>query len=104
MRLIDADATLDLLKSLGSRDYRRSKGTIAEAEKMLMHEEYTPTIDAVPMRHGYWEFKDDFGNRNYDFVAVCSRCGKEEKASGYSHSEWRSEWRYCNACGAKMDG
>lgn len=49
MRLIDADATLDLLKSLGSRDYRRKKGTIADAMKMISYEEYTPTIDAVPV-------------------------------------------------------
>lgn len=61
-------------------------------------------VEVEYVKHGHWEFKDDFGNRNYDFVAVCSRCGNKEKASGYSHSEWRSEWRYCNACGAKMDG
>lgn len=53
--------------------------------------------------HGHWQFKDDFGNRDFDFVAVCSRCGNKKNASGYSHSEWRSEWRYCNACGAQLD-
>lgn len=43
-RLIDADATLKLLQGLGNRDYRREKGTIMEAMKMLSYEEYTPTI------------------------------------------------------------
>ena len=43
-RLIDADAALKLLRNLGSRDYRRKKGTIMDAMKMLSYDEYTPTI------------------------------------------------------------
>jgi len=45
-RLIDADEAIKTLKSLGNRDYRREKGTIQEAEKMLSFDEYTPTIIA----------------------------------------------------------
>lgn len=91
MRLIDADATLDLLKSLGSRDYRRSKGTIAEAEKMLMHDEYTPTIDATPVRHGQWITTE------LDALK-CSACG------GVEDVWWADKGTcYCPHCGAKMD-
>lgn len=43
-RLIDADESIKTLKSLGNRDYRREKGTIQEAVKMLSSDEYTPTI------------------------------------------------------------
>ena len=43
-RLIDADEAIKTLKSLGNRDYRREKGTIQEAEKMLSFDEYTSTI------------------------------------------------------------
>ena len=43
-RLIDADEAIKVLKSLGSRDYRREKGTIQEAIKMLSYDEYTSTI------------------------------------------------------------
>ena len=43
-RLIDADEAIKTLKSLGNRDYRREKGTIQDAEKMLSYDEYTPTI------------------------------------------------------------
>lgn len=101
MRLIDADI-------FNNFDYSSFFGALTEdavqgMETVLTAIDTAPTIDAVPMRHGHWEFKDDFGNRNYDFVAVCSRCGKEEKASGYSHSEWISEWQYCNSCGAQLD-
>ena len=43
-RLIDADEAIKILKSLGNRDYRREKGTIQDAEKMLSSDKYTPTI------------------------------------------------------------
>ena len=96
MRLIDADAALGLLKSLGDRDYRRSKGTIAEAEKMLMHEEYTPTIDAEAVRHGRWvPLNQDDGNGNYYYS--CSRCHSTDVFSR------QVKVNYCWNCGAKMD-
>lgn len=43
-RLVDADEAIETLKSIGNRDYRREKGTIQEAEKMLSFDEYTPTV------------------------------------------------------------
>lgn len=46
---IEREATIKLLRSLGNRDYRREKGTIQEAIKMVSYPEYTPTIDAVPV-------------------------------------------------------
>lgn len=42
-RLIDADAYEEILRGLGSRDYRREKGTICDAIKFL-HPYYAPTI------------------------------------------------------------
>ena len=46
-RLIDANAAVELLRGLGSRDYRREKGTIMDAMKMLSYPDYTHTVDAV---------------------------------------------------------
>jgi len=43
-RLIDADEAIKTLESLGNRDYRRAKGTIQEAVKMLRYDDYTPTV------------------------------------------------------------
>ena len=43
-RLIDADEAIETLQSLGNRGYRREKGTIQEAIKMLSFDEYIPTI------------------------------------------------------------
>ena len=42
-RLIDADAYGEILRGLGSRDYRREKGTICDAIKMLQPH-YAPTV------------------------------------------------------------
>ena len=102
MRLIDADATFELLKSLGPRDYRREKGTIMDAMKMVASEHYTPTVDAEPIRHGEWIPKlmpsgvSACGiNEMTAEVEECSICHKL-----YSIED---EKRYCPYCGAKMD-
>ena len=78
---ISREKTLELLKSLSSRDYRRKKGTIQDAIKMISYAVYTP------VRHGRWIYHDDG-------VFTCSECGNAESNDSY----------YCRLCGAKMDG
>ena len=51
---ISREKTLELLKSLSSRDYRRKKGTIQDAIKMISYAVYTPAADVAPVRHGRW--------------------------------------------------
>lgn len=46
---IEREATIELLRSIGSRDYQREKGTIQEAIKMVSFSEYTPAADVVPV-------------------------------------------------------
>ena len=46
---IERESTIELLRSLGSRDYRREKGTIQEAIKMVSFPEYTPSADVAPV-------------------------------------------------------
>lgn len=46
---IEREATIELLRSLGSRDYRREKGTIQDAIKMVSSGEYTPAADVAPV-------------------------------------------------------
>ena len=48
---ISREKTLALLKSLGSRDYRREKGTIQDAIKMISSSAYTPAADVAPVVH-----------------------------------------------------
>lgn len=44
---ISREKTLKLLKRLGSRDYRREKGTIQDAIKMISSAAYTPAADVA---------------------------------------------------------
>lgn len=46
---ISREKTLALLRSLGSRDYRREKGTIQDAIKMISSAAYTPAADVAPV-------------------------------------------------------
>ena len=87
---IEREATIELLRSLGSRDYRREKGTIQEAIKMVSFPEYTPSADVAPVRHGKWN--DSLAR----ITPYCSACG-------HSHRCLIRTPNYCPNCGAKMD-
>lgn len=48
---IERKRTVELLRSLGNREYRKEKGTIQDAIKMISYPEYTPTEDVAPVVH-----------------------------------------------------
>lgn len=90
---IDREATIELLRSLGSRDYRREKGTIQEAIKMVSFPEYTPSADVAPVRHGRWEMNSDRPDN-----IICTNCD-------VCFDVWKHEakdFNYCPKCGADM--
>ena len=99
---IEREATIELLRSLGSRDYRREKGTIQEAIKMVSFPEYTPSADVAPVRHGRWEEMHYEGGildgTNFD---RCSICGYERVLDDPA---LKTVFKYCPNCGAMMDG
>ena len=110
---IEREATIKLLRSLGSRDYRREKGTIQEAIKMVSFPEYTPSADVAPVRHGRWlDRQKNQGLKDEEIGTVgmvdgepwsscyCSECGEWLVAS----DEYAVKGNYCPNCGAKMDG
>ena len=45
----EREKTVELLRSLGNREYRKENGTIQEAIKMISYPEYTPAADVVPV-------------------------------------------------------
>ena len=58
------------------------------------------TVDAVPVRHGYWVIADaDKGEY------ICSVCGETDTdcSDRYSNHNVFGQ-NYCPNCGAKMDG
>lgn len=110
---IEREATVKLLRSLGSRDYRREKGTIQRAIKIVSFSEYTPAADVVPVRRGRWlDRPKNQGLKDEEIGTVgmvdgepwsscyCSECGEWLVAS----DEYAVKGNYCPNCGAKMDG
>lgn len=90
---IEREATVKLLRSLGSRDYRREKGTIQEAIKMVSFPEYTPSADVAPVCHGQWETSSD---RPDSLICSVCKCGFDM---------WKHDpHNFCPNCGSKMDG
>jgi hypothetical protein len=87
---IEREKTVELLRSLGNREYRKENGTIQEAIKMIFYPEYTPTADVAPVVHAQW-IEDGSG------IIICPECKR-----GYNLIAKFTN--YCPACGAKMDG
>lgn len=90
---IEREKTVELLRSLGNREYRKEKGTIQDAIKMISYPEYTPAADVAPVIHARWEKR---GSSWY-----CTHCG-----IGYRiicGNIPASRHKYCPNCGAKMD-
>ena len=86
MKLIDVDALeIELLKLLLNGDDKMK--FVADVAPLISN---APTVDAVPVVHGKWEFVD----KNKVQCSVCFRIrnGKIQRM-----------WEYCPNCGAKMD-
>ena len=87
---IERERTVELLRSLGNREYRKEKGTIQDAIKMISYPEYTPSADVAPVVHGRWM---PFHSEAAGDIQYCSACeiGFDAKTD------------YCPHCGAKME-
>ena len=88
---IEREKTVELLRSLGDRGYRREKGTIQDAIKMISFPEYTPTADVAPVVNGRWKVIEGTIEN-----AVCSNCGRHFQS-------YYEAYHYCPNCGARMD-
>ena len=97
---IEREKTVELLRSLGNREYRREKGTIQDAIKMISYPEYTPAADVAPVVHGRWDDSGRYTFPDGSTAVRCTNCG-----CALTESEYRlNNWNYCPVCGAKMDG
>ena len=68
----------------------RSEEFMAAIDVAIADLARTPTVDAVPVRHGRWE-------RTADGAALCTACKRKMSPSQYGYA-------FCGLCGAKMDG
>ncbi len=90
---IEREKTVELLRSLGNREYRKENGTIQEAIKMISYPEYTPAADVAPVVRGRWISFLGGDHIMPERYYRCSSCGRvESRRQPYCH------------CGAKMDG
>lgn len=64
----------------------------------------TPTVDAVPVRHGKWIIRDN--PRTEWYRITCSECGEDVTSTAPCIGFFPNAsvtWDYCPNCGAKMD-
>lgn len=89
MRLINADALLDAIEDkewVHITDYNIALYTVKDA----------PTVDAVPVRHGYWI--------RHNWAEEVEGCLIPNYECSVCHTWKRDESDYCPDCGARMDG
>lgn len=87
-KLIDADALIENIVETAKDLRTLSTKTIGEA----IHK--TPTVDAVPVRHGKWIHKWS-GCGSVWLEQRCSECG-------VTFEEEPIDYNYCPNCGADM--
>lgn len=73
-----------------------------------------PTIDAVPVVHGWWEWCEVWLPSTPEHPAECEECGwrcgrckntLENMVGGYWDDPFeKPKLKYCPECGAKMEG
>lgn len=102
MRLIDADKLekdlMDMAHNELMPDYFRQM-CMSMAERVSKE----PTIEAEPVRHGYW-IECDYKSMEHGFIETYVNAGLccSECRTGFKKSELRIKL-HCPNCGAKMD-
>jgi hypothetical protein len=82
---------IKLLKSYGNTIQQRDYGSGFIVSLSILEGKLAdfPTVDAEPVRHAAWTYKDD----DVCYWWECSACGSDETMNT----------AYCPNCGAKMD-
>ena len=100
-RYIDADALMEVLKSIPLRDLSDGKGLCRvifedDFKNAIKSLDNAPTADVAPVVHATWERKET-ALSIYGIVQVfeCTNCGYD-----HEYNEWFDR---CPNCGAKMD-
>ena len=94
MKLINADTVVHWQSYDDEHEtFPEHTGTIAEFLDAMTDEGCGESVDAVPVRHGWWEMKSDpYGF--FDEIPVCSECGCTTKL--------REVYKFCPNCGAEF--
>ena len=87
MKLIDGDELIELLLSTAITDKQMEYSECVQYAVQKM-----PTVDAVPVRHGRWEWNGE--------AFICSACGNGHK--GQPTIMGQPMFEFCPMCGADM--
>lgn len=63
-----------------------------------------PAADVVEVRHGRWIDKNRLSNMNHFQYWICSCCGYARSSNWDWEKSEKPQVKYCENCGAKMDG
>ena len=99
MRLIDADALMGMdikIGYIGEKTVRAIQRATVDA--IYRNIGNSPTVDAVPVRHGEW-IESDY---EYTRCSNCNICIDWQYLDGVSVNGM--DMPYCPNCGAKMNG
>lgn len=114
MRLIDADRLTDAIEEIDW--YHLHNGRMVHGANSDDHQPYyisddiyeairnAPTVDAVPVVHGRWEYGEN--ESGYDGY-YCSKCFGHVRWYGKASEQsinFIEKYNYCPFCGARMDG
>lgn len=98
MRLIDADELLTHLNACLTNG--RPLSNLYDLSEIVSYVESMPTVDAVPVVHGEWQWISSTYDRTpCEMKFRCSICHHE--VIRHNAEPWE---HYCPQCGAKMDG
>jgi hypothetical protein len=109
-RLIDANATVAEIKQNVCKNCNSHNGIRCDycwADDVIDFLQETPTVDAVPVVHGYWidSYSVDHMGRIIEHSIDCSVCDsvfKDDSREVVKH--WKERFKVCPFCGAVMDG
>lgn len=96
MRLIDADVICEKLAERAMEYLNVDECTVETIKEDMKIVNRIPTMEAEPVRHGYWEPVSDDDQDEGQFH--CSICGAPEFFQSFVPLS-----KYCYNCGAKMD-
>ena len=118
-KYIDREALIEWLKRIPLTDLSDGRGLC----RVIMEDNFKKAIkempegiitDVEPVRHGRWEWFEEWSYSTPDHPAECDDCGwrcskcktaLEDMINGYYDDSCEvPQLNYCPNCGAKMDG
>lgn len=102
MRLIDADALIEDIKSFWDWDSIDGVTATTVLKQTMTDISHAPTIDAQPIRRAKWLKREYWSEgigmgEDWGHYYECSACGKRIKGHDMHLDD------YCKKCGAEMD-